>query len=361
MLEKWFEASLPSVDFIKGRLQEVIPENVENANYARNITAARTVFVMLYSYAVEGEGKRIRPSTVTVMSDKQSLKQTRLEREAWLKEMLGAKKPNDPDRWYSENTREPIRDDTISTLKKLGAVDEVPGIPTTSSKPRYFLSLSFAELLNPALQGKELDIAIGDWRVKHLAKGALILQGLKEQERRSEIYVEFGHTKHPMAPGRSSVLTKAAVEVFAKNFLEKPEVLLISESAEKVHWQFGKLLESLELTINPKKTLPDLLIAETGEKGFRLVFIEIVHTDGPISNARKQDLLEMAYESKFKEDECTFVTVFSSRSDSAYRKVQGSIAWGSFVWFADEPERIIHLIDNENKAKRSLNDFLNSI
>lgn len=63
-----------------------------------------------------------------------------------------------------------------------------------------------------------------------------------------------------MAPGRSSVLTKAAVEVFAQHFLEKPEVLLISESAEKVHWQFGKLLGRLGLTINPKKTLPDLLI-----------------------------------------------------------------------------------------------------
>ena len=216
----------------------------------------------------------------------------------------------------------------------------------------------FTELLNPALQGDDLEEAVSRWRKAHLPKGALILQELKEQERRSEIYVEFGHVKHPMAPGKSSVLTKAAVEVFAKNFLEKPEVLLISESAKKVHWQFGRLLDRLGLVVNPKKTLPDLIIAETSSKGFRLVFIEVVHTDGPISNERKRELLELASKSKLTESECAFVTVFSSRSDPAYRKVQSSIAWGSFVWFADEPERIIYLIDGESSRTRSLNDFL---
>lgn len=128
-------------------------------------------------------------------------------------------------------------------------------------------------MLNPLLKGNKLKIAISQWRVAHLAKGALILQELREQERRSD------------------------------------------------------------------------------------VFVEIVHTDGPISNGRKRALLELASESNLTEEECAFVTVFASRSDPAYRKVQGSIAWGSFVWFADEPERIIHLIDCGG-AKRYLNDIL---
>ncbi|CDN46162.1 BsuBI/PstI family type II restriction endonuclease [Paenibacillus sp. P22] len=346
----WYESSLPDINEIKERLQVIIPENVDDANYARNITAARTVFVMLYSFAIEGESGRIRPSTVTVMTDKQSKKQSRLEREMWLSVMLGAKKPNDPERWYSENTREPIRDDTIATLKQLGAVCEVPGIPVTSSKPRYFLARDFVELLNPSLIGELLEVSVRKWQELHLAKGALILQSLREQERRSQIFVEFGHTKHPLASGMSSVLTKAAVEIFAKNFMEKPEVLLISESADKVHWKFGKLLQSLRLALNPKRALPDVIIAETGRKEFCLVFIEIVHTDGPISNDRKRELLEFAGESGLQEHECTFVTVFASRSDSAYRRVQGSLAWGSFVWFADEPERIIHLIDTPKQS-----------
>lgn len=357
-MENWYESALPDVEFIKSRLHTIIPDNVQNANHARNITAARTIFVMLYAYAIEGEAGRIRPSMVTVMTDRQSLEQTRLARETWRALVLGSKKPNDPERWYSENTREPIRDDTISSLREMGAVEEVAGIPTTSSKPRYFLARDFANLLNPFLDGDELEELIVIWRTAHLAKGALILQGLREQELRSEIFVEFGHVKHPMSPGKSSVLTKAAVEVFAHNFMEKPEVLLISESAEKVHWQFGKLLERLKLAINPKKTLPDLIIAETGSSGFRLVFIEIVHSDGPISNSRKRDLLALAEASDLTEQECTFVTVFASRSDAAYRKVQSSIAWGSFVWFADEPERIVHLIDTELTGRKGLNDLL---
>lgn len=356
-MTNWYESSLPNVEFIKERLQAIIPENVENANHARNITAARTVFVMLYAYAIDGEDGRVRPSMVTVMTDEQCLQQSRKARESWRSLVLGPKKPNFPGRWYSENTREPIRDDTIAALRQIGAVDEVPGVPVTSSKPRYYLARDFANLLNPLLDEAELEELILIWRTAHLAKGALILQSLKEQELRSDIYVEFGHIKHPMAPGKSSVLTKAAVEVFAKNFLEKPEVLLISESADKVHREFGKVLDRIGLKIDPKKTLPDLIIAETGSKGFRLVFIEIVHTDGPISNTRKRKLLELAKGSQLTEEECTFVTVFASRSDPAYRKVQSSIAWGSFVWFADEPERILHLVDKKKK-KQTLNDLL---
>lgn len=355
----WFEQSLPEVEFILERLKKIVPGNVDNALFARNITAARTVFVMLYSYAVEGQGPKIRPSTVTVMTDKQSMIHSRVARESWLKQMQGAKKPNLPDRWYSENTREPIRDDTISTLKQIGAVEEEAGIPTTSSKPRYYLAQDFAGLLDPTLQGEELELALNKWRATHLTKGALILQGLKEQERRSEIIVEYGETKHKLAPGPSSILTKAAVEVFAKKFLEKPEVLLISESADKIHANFGKVLDSLKITINLKKALPDVLIAETSAKGFRLVFIEIVHTDGPISNDRMRKLLELAKENDLNENECAFVTVFASRSDPAYRKVQSSIAWGSFVWFADEPERIIHLIDTKPDQNITLVDLLN--
>jgi len=352
----WFEKSLPDVQFIKDRLQQIIPENVDDANHARNITAARTVFVMLYGLAVQGQPARIRPSTVTVMTDAQSTKHSRSDRESWLKTMQGAKKPNLPDRWYSENTREPIRDDTIATLKQIGAVEEAGGIPTTSSKPRYYLDKEFADLLNPKLRGKELEKTITRWRSCHLAKAALILQELKEQERRSEIVIEYGNKKRSLAPGKSSVLTKAALEVFANKFLKEPTVLLISESAEKIHMEEAKILERLNLVINPKKTLPDLLILE--KDPFRLVFVEIVHTDGPISNSRKKELLELARDNELSEEQCAFVTIFASRSDPAYRKVHRNIAWGSFVWFADEPNRIIYLIDVKSDERYSLNDFL---
>ncbi|WP_019914325.1 BsuBI/PstI family type II restriction endonuclease [Paenibacillus sp. HW567] len=346
---KWYEYILPDVEAIKERLQVLIPENVEEANYARNIVASRTIFVMLYSFAIEGEEGRIRPSTVTIMTDEQAEILSPEERRRWLKQMQSPKKPFLEKRWYSENTRESIRDDTISTLKRLGAVKEQEGIPTTSSKPRYYLSKEFVELLNPELDLAQLTESFLNWQKKNLHKGAIIIQELRELEKRSVIEVIHGNSKTFLAPGKSSVLTKLAVESFAKNFFNKPEVLLISESAEKIHWQFGKLLDRLKLTVNPKKLLPDLIIVETATKEdedqFLFVFIEIVHTDGPITGERKEELTLLAKNSGIREEYCIFVTVFASRSDSAYRKVQSSLAWGSFAWFADEPERLIHLID----------------
>ncbi|NQX63749.1 BsuBI/PstI family type II restriction endonuclease [Paenibacillus qinlingensis] len=356
----WFETSLPEVEIIKERLQLLIPENVEDAIYSRNIVAARTVFVMLYAFAIEGYGIEVRPSTITVMNDEQATKLLRSERMDWVNIMQRPKKPSVEGRWYSENTRESIRDDTIATLKQLGAVGELEGLPPTSSKPRYFLARDFAELMNPKLIGDELEEEISNWREKHLHKGALILQGLRELERQSVITVELGGFRHSLPSGLSSVLSKEAVETFARNFLVKPEVLLISDSKVKFHPQFSKLFGNIGLSLDPKKTLPDLIIAETAENRFKLVFIEIVHTDGPISGARMRELLDLARESFpfINPDDCAFVTVFASRSDSAYRKVQGSLAWGSFVWFADEPNRIIHLIDTDSAHKVTLHDLL---
>jgi len=344
---KWYEYTLPDVEAIKERLQLLIPENVEDANYARNIVAARTIFVMLYSFAIEGEGARVRPSTITVMTDEQAKIIAPEERRKWLKIMQSPKKPFLENRWYSENTREPIRDDTITTLKRLGAVKEEEGIPTTSSKPRYYLSKAFVDLLNPESDITELAESFLKWQEQNLHKGAIIIQELRQLEQRSVIEVSHGNSKTFLAPGKSSVLTKQAVEIFAQKFLRKPEVLLISESADKVHWQFGKLLDLLRLTVNPKKLLPDIIVADTAGEKFLLVFIEVVHTDGPITGERKKALIKLAEASGLKEKDCAFVTVFASRSDPAYRKVQGSLAWGSFAWFADEPERIIHLIEQK--------------
>ncbi|MCT1402499.1 hypothetical protein M4D81_26270 [Paenibacillus sp. p3-SID867] len=346
----WYNNVIPSVEEIKQRLQLLIPENVENANYARNIVAARTIFVMLYSFAIEGETERIRPSTVTVMNDEQATKLNEAERRFWVKSMQAHKKPPIKERWYSENTRESIRDDTISTLKRLGIVQEEEGIPTTSSKPRYYLNRNFIELLNPLVNVTDLTDSFLAWQEKNLHQGAIIIQQLRALEKRSVIEINHGNSKTFLDTGKSSVLTKHTVEVFAKEFLSKPEVLLISESADKVHWQFGKLLEFLRLTINPKKILPDVIIADTGNK-FLLVFIEIVHTDGPITGERKEQLVRIAEASNLSEEDCAFVTVFSSRSDPAYRKAQSNLAWGSFVWFADDPKSIIQLIDNNNNKK----------
>ncbi len=61
-------------------------------------------------------------------------------------------------RWYADNSREPIRDETLRDgLVAVGAFTERPDLATTSSKPRYALQRDFAELFDPALTGEQLE------------------------------------------------------------------------------------------------------------------------------------------------------------------------------------------------------------
>ncbi|RYD56127.1 MAG: hypothetical protein EOP83_21445, partial [Verrucomicrobiaceae bacterium] len=85
-------------------------------------------------------------------------------------------------RWYADNTREGIRDDTLREgLVAIGAVIERSGVPTTSSKPRYALTADFADLFNPALEGDALTQTIAAWQGKALNAGALARLAINRQ------------------------------------------------------------------------------------------------------------------------------------------------------------------------------------
>ena len=63
---------LPLPD-IHERLQTIFPEGTANRNYVTREIAAKTVFVMLYIGAVEGENCWLRPDQVTRMTDAQAV------------------------------------------------------------------------------------------------------------------------------------------------------------------------------------------------------------------------------------------------------------------------------------------------
>ena len=62
---------LPVPD-IHERLQTIFPEGTANRNYVTREIAAKTIFVMLYVGAVDGEECWLRPDQVTRMSDAQA-------------------------------------------------------------------------------------------------------------------------------------------------------------------------------------------------------------------------------------------------------------------------------------------------
>lgn len=353
---------VPPLKLIKERLPLIFPEGIENRNYVIREIAAKTIFVMFYVGAVEGNDVCIRPDQVTKMTDDVSLKVSETERTEWRKDSLTPGKMKDvPNCWYAANTREPIRDETLrSGLIQLNAVKERRDLPTTSSKPRYALRKDFAELFEIRLSGLKLSDEIKKWQEKALSPGALarlklVRKGIVASETGKEILVRFpnGETRK-MAAGPSSVISKAVIEEFALKFLKKPGVIFLSESGKKVVARDDELAAAIGLRIEADKNLPDIILVDIEPENPLIVFVEAVATDGPINRMRKDALLDIALEAGFQKEQVAFITAFMDRVSTPYRKLSSVLAWGTFAWFASEPDNIVIFKEKPGKHEKML-------
>jgi hypothetical protein len=344
--------AIPPLHIIAERLPRIFPEGTEHRNYVVREMAARTIYVMFYAGAVEGSDDWIRPSQVTDMSDEQSARTDDDSRRTWIANSMSTKKVRPAGAWYAPNSREPVRDETIRTgFIPCRAVIERTGIPTTSAKPKYALNAAFASLFNSELKDEVLAQEIEVWQAAHLSKAAMSRLRLMKQGAavaKDSVPVTFpnGETRS-LAPGPSSVIAKAVIEVFALRFLKQPAVLWLSESGNKVVARDENLAYALGLKIDASKALPDLILidlgADAGGTDMRVVFTEIVASDGPINRERKVALTAMALEAGFSERHLAFLTAYLDRSGQPFRKSISELAWGSYAWCASEPDHIVEL------------------
>lgn len=310
----WLEQELPSVAELHRWLQLLIPEQLDPQGFVRREMAARTILVMLYAFAVKGEDTWIRPTAVTDMTDRQVAKVTGQARREWLQRVQSSRRPrNVKGRWYGENTREPIRDETLRKLIELGIVVQRPGLATTSPLPRYALAQSFVLLCEPNVDEAELASRVEAWREQHLtqaelARLALLRQGVAGD---SGVLVELpsGEVRR-LAPGASAALTKAAVETFAPRFLARPAVVLISESAQKVSYRDEELLRLVRLRIDTTGALPDAVLVDVGVDPLLVVFVECVVSAGAVTERRRSELEAVAEDAGYQSADCAFVSVF---------------------------------------------------
>ena len=335
-----------SREAIHERLLEIFPEGTPQRVYCTRKLAAATVFVGLYIGAVEGEDGWLAPKHVYRMTDQQAADLSEEARAIYAVDVLKPGGFAEGDRWYQDNTREPIRDETLREgLVTIGAVLERTDLPTTSSKPRYALTRSFADLFDPTLGSEALDAAISAWRKVYLSAGALarvaIVRGGANQML-DQVLVNFpnGETQR-MKPGPSSVITKAVVEEFAPRFLSDPAVLFVSESGAKVVARFDEMARRVGLNIQADKNLPDVILADVGGDHPLLVFVEVVATDGPINERRRAALAALADSAGFPVEHIAYGTAFLDRSHAPFKKAVDGLAWGSYAWFASEPDRLV--------------------
>ena len=341
----WLDAPLPPVSEIHRRLVEVIPQELDPRNWARREMAAKVVFVMLYGYAVEGQDRYLRPTAVTDMNDEQAARQQPVDRKRWLDSVQSPRRPKRVRaRWYQENTREPIRDETIRSLVELGAVIERSDLPTTSPKPRYALALSFARIFSGELTNEEVDDAIDRWQRSHLRPTDLARVELQRrgvgQSGHPLVHLPTGETRR-LAPGPSADLTASVIESFASRFLKRPGVIAISESAQKLTYEDRRLAKRIGFELDPSSTLPDVILVDMGLAELLFVFVECVVSDGEITRRRREELEALASRGGVSAQRCAYVTAFRDRSDAIFRRVASSLTWGSFAWFASEPDHLL--------------------
>ncbi|WP_285294338.1 BsuBI/PstI family type II restriction endonuclease [Aureimonas altamirensis] len=331
---------------IHARLPVIFPEGSANRDRSIWEISAKTIFVMIYAGAVEGTGNWIRPDQVTRMTDQQAGQSSDDARLEWAKASIRPSKADVPGRWYAVNTRESIRDDTIRyALIQNGAVIERPGLSTTSPAGRYALQSDFATLLTPDLDEATFIAKAAAWRAKHLNAGALariaiVRKGATGGGEYELVTFPNGETRR-MTTGPSADISKAVIEVFAPKFLRKPGVIALSESGNKVVARDDELAKAIGLTIPADKSLPDIVLVDLGPSHPLLVFVEVVHTDGPVNEARKAALLQISEGAGFPSEHVAFVTAYLDRAGQPFRKTVSSLAWGSYAWFASEPDSLI--------------------
>jgi len=335
---------LPIPD-IQARLQTIFPPGLATRGALVREMAAKTVWVFLYGGMVEGTGRLLRPSHVYFYTEDQATLTTDGDRATWLANCnkQGFRPPGL--RWYADTTREPIRDETLRLgLVDIGAVAKIDGVATTSSKPIYFLKSDFAALFDPALTAAELVFAIEAWQKKHLSSAArarMAMLSAGKVKRSDDVKVACPDgTVVKLAPGPSSLITKGVVEDFADKFLPSPALLWMSESGNKVRYHDDETARKWGLVIDPARVLPDVILMSVGDSGddTHLIFIEVVNSDGAMTQQRKEAFIEMAKRANFPTEQCHFGTAFEDRVHGGFTKTWPQLAWGTFAWFRSEPE-----------------------
>jgi hypothetical protein len=292
-----------------------------------------------------------RPSLCLWMSDEVYARDRPEDRRAWLSAALNGRAAVDALQsrwglggarsWYRDNSRETLRDETFAAWLRRGALRDRSDVPTTSSRPRWALAETFADLFDPSLTGGELLDAMASWRESRLTKGELVrIATLRARERATfaiDVVLPDGVVRS-LEPGDASVILRGVVQEWAPSRLTDPVVLCISEPGDKVYLADAARLRALGLAMDPQNVLPDAVIVDIGQSEPQFWMVEAVASDGPVTQARRAELLRWAHGQGIPGTSCHFLSAFLDRNDPAARRRLKDLATGTFAWYVGEPD-----------------------
>jgi hypothetical protein len=337
------------VEEIQSRLNMIFPSSFPDRTILIGDMSARAHFVGLYGGFVRGSRRFFRPSTVIRFGWDQAVLTSDDARLDWLSRCQSAGFTPIGKQWYADNSRETLRDDLIrNRCVPMGIIVKREGIAPTSPAPIYAFDDAYIRLFHPELTGEHLTAEIKSWQDTALdpatrARMRLLAYGVLERE--GEILVTLPTTRKTLrlAAGDASLITRDVCEVMAPMIAAMPVVVHVSMSDKKIAPELSAEASGLGLVLDLKAALPDVIIANIGETSVSLVFVEVVHSDGPITELRKEALLQIAKKMGFKENDVVLVTAFEDRSSDIARKRLGELARDSWVWYRSEPSLFHHL------------------
>ena len=358
---------IPSREMIRQRLQMIFPEGIEGRNNLVGDMAVNTITVFFYIGAIEGYNQHLQPGHIYYMSDRQLKIQDDESRIHWANRSRWANNKISNTWYIGQNNRESIRDDVIKEgFKDRNAVKIRPGVKGQANKPRYFLSNSFADLFDNEASGEKLSDQISHWQKQNLTKETQLAIGFRKTTNTADrISVDFPDgTRRSLPNDESSVIMKHVIESFSKNFLTDPHVISYSTSEEKYTNPNPRLVHGLNFSKEEiSKIFPDVVLLDIYQKEDQdttlLIFIEVVATSGSMIQERKDTILNLLCERGYDTSKVAFVTAFLDRASRAYSKKNlVKIAWGSFVWFANYPNNILIMKEQNAEKKKKLNELM---
>jgi type II restriction enzyme len=205
-------------------------------------------------------------------------------------------------------------------------------LSTNDPNTYYRLHPDFERLLHLP-EGPERDLLLGKLQLTERRRSARIIDSSLE------VQVRLGNSNyHVLSPGRHNVLEKSIVEILSPALVKQYQVVYLGDTAPRIGYQNRSLMRRLNLPIDLKVALPDVIVF--GEDGKELLVVEAVESTGPITSGRLNQLTDLTRGTSDLGVRVSYITAFPSRR--LMRKFLEEIAWGSSVWIEDEPSNIIH-------------------
>lgn len=233
---------------------------------------------------------------------------------------------------YSENSRETIRDDTVTPMCSL-ALLEHNGEKSQSEKGGYRLTKEFAILLksfNSDEWNENLQYFISTHvsykekydQLKHIDKG---------------MPVKFNNETFSLSRSKHNQLQVDILNEFVPRFTPGSKLLYIGDTKKRELKRDDILLKKLHITVLDNAMLPDIILYN--EELNWILFIEAYTSTGEFTIERVKKIQKYCDE-RPHDLEIIFVTAFATMKKC--KDVFLSIAWDTEIWVAEEPTHMIH-------------------